>query len=768
MIMKFKYLAIYFLIVLQWLLPPEKLFAQTQKLNVGDEFFLENLLKQVPMAQYDTTKLRLYSEIYHNHYNFDTIIKYATLAANLAEKLNERKFRAEAYMFIGAIYNSQSKNDSAEIFFRLSLPYWQEVKDTTKMAVSYNCLAVIDENRNFYESAIKNYNLALDLFLGSGDTARAARIYRGIANTYTGFNVQQAAREYAEKALAIDTRYEDVMAVAFDLIYLGNAWISDYYNTGEVALLDSAKKYYSRGLAEAEKSNFLDVVSESSLELQKLFLETANISSGVKFSAAIDSSLIYKALSKSCIAKMSNKVKKYVYDINECKEFVLTGRLSEAKKIIDKYSALFLSDLSQYENLYYENLGSVMKLYYQKLADYKALFDWNEKYLRYRRLRYNITFATGGEFNKRKESFVKRGKEIEEETVKMKHEFIHQRGQWRIKVWFLSVVLTGLVLIMWILRKNYVAKVRIGEFLEKQNEKILKVNAELTKIQDTIVSQTAEIQAQSQKIKEQNAEISATNLAVIHSIEYAGQIQTASMPQQSDIDLWFKDNFLIYNPLEIVSGDFYWMGETKKFRILGVFDCTGHGIPGGLLSMLGISTLNDTQQNLAGENIVAAVLNSLRKKILTATSEDIYDGTDGAVVAISKEDNTLHIAGAMRPVWIIRDGKLLEFFPDRMSIGRDKRQDEDFTGYDFKYQRDDKVYMFTDGVTDVFGYADDGKGGEKLLKFSQKRLKALLTKIEDLSFSEQKSVIIKTLEDWQKGLKQDTRVDDQLMIGFRL
>ena len=465
---------------------------------------------------------------------------------------------------------------------------------------------------------------------------------------------------------------------------------------------------------------------------------------------------------------MSNKVKEYVYDLNECREFVLTGNLVGAKKIIDKYSALFLSDLSQYENLYYENLGSVKKLYYQKLADYKTLFLWNEKYLRYRKLRFNITFATGGEFNKRKESFYKRDREIEAETVKMKHEFIHQRGQWRIKVWFLSVVLTGLVLIMWILRKNYVAKVRIGEFLEKQNEKILKVNAELTKIQDTIVSQTAEIQAQSQKIKEQNAEISATNLAVIHSIEYAGQIQTASMPQQSDIDLWFRDNFLIYNPLEIVSGDFYWMGETKKFRILGVFDCTGHGIPGGLLSMLGISTLNDTQQKLTGENIAAAVLNSLRKKILTATSEDIYDGTDGAVVAVSKEGNTLHIAGAMRPVWIIRDGKLLEFFPDRMSIGRDKRQDEDFTGYDFKYQKGDKVYMFTDGVTDVFGYADDGKGGEKLLKFSQKRLKALLTQISDLSFQEQKSVIVKTLEDWQKGLKQDTRVDDQLMIGFEL
>ncbi len=766
--MKFKYLAIYFLIVLQWLLPPEKLFAQTQKLNVGDEFFLEKLLEQVYEAEYDTTRLRLYTEVYRHHYNLDTIIKYARLAADLSEKLDDRRSHADAYMFIGAVYNSQSKNDSAEICFRLALPYWQEVRDTTKMAVSYNCLAVIDENRNYYESALKNYNLALELFLGNGDTARAARIYRGMANTYTGFNVQQAAREYAEKALEIDTRYEDETAAAFDFVYLGNAWVSDYYNTGNVAFIDSAKMYYSKGLATAEKSNFLDVVSESSLELQKLFLETANISSGAKFSAAIDSSRVYKALSKNCIAKMSNKVKEYVYDLNECREFVLTGNLVGAKNIIDKYSALFLSDLSQYENLYYENLGSVKKLYYQKLADYKTLFLWNEKYLRYRKLRFNITFATGGEFNKRKESFYKRDREIEAETVKMKHEFIHQRGQWRIKVWFLSVVLTGLVLIMWILRKNYVAKVRIGEFLEKQNEKILKVNAELTKIQDTIVSQTTEIQAQSQKIKEQNAEISATNLAIIHSIEYAGQIQTASMPQQSDIDLWFRDNFLIYNPLEIVSGDFYWMGETKKFRILGVFDCTGHGIPGGLLSMLGISTLNDTQQKLTGENIAAAVLNSLRKKILTATSEDIYDGTDGAVVAVSKEGNTLHIAGAMRPVWIIRDGKLLEFFPDRMSIGRDKRQDEDFTGYDFKYQKGDKVYMFTDGVTDVFGYADDGKGGEKLLKFSQKRLKALLTQISDLSFQEQKSVIVKTLEDWQKGLKQDTRVDDQLMIGFGL
>lgn len=766
--MKFKYLAIYILLFLQWLLPPEKLFAQVQKLNVGDEFFLERLLEQVSEAKYDTTKLRLYSEVYRHHYNYDTIIKYAALAVELSEKLEDRRAWSEANMFIGAIYNSQSKNDSAEICFRKALPYWEEIKDTTKLAVSYNCLAVLDENRNIYESALENYNRALTLFLENGDTARAARIYRGIANTYTGFNVQFSAREYAEKALEIDTRYQDTMSVAFDLVYLGNIWISEYYNTGEVALIDSAKKYYARGLAEAEKSNFLDVVGEAALELQKLCLEIANVSSGEKLSAAIDSSLVYKALSKNCIAKMSNKVKEYVYDINEGKEFVLTGRYKEAKKIIDKYSALFLSNLSEYENLYYEALGSVIKLYYLKLADYKALYDWNEKYLRYRRLRFNIIFATGGEFNKRKAEYVKRDKKINDETAKRKKEFSIQRSQWRMTVCFLAIILTIILLIMLILRKNYRMKQRVEKFLRKQNDDIMKVNAELMKIQETAMLQTAEIQTQSQKIKEQNEEISATNLAVIHSIEYAGQIQIASMPQQSDIDKIFKDNFLIYNPLEIVSGDFYWIGETKKFRLIGVFDCTGHGIPGGLLSMLGISTLNDTQQSLTGENIAAAVLNSLRKKILSATSEDIYDGTDGAVVAVSKEGNTLHIAGAMRPVWIMRDGKFLEFFPDRMSIGRDKRQNEDFTGYDFKYQNGDKVYMFTDGVTDVFGYADDGKGGEKLLKFSQKRLKALICQISDLSFAEQKSIIVKTLEDWQKGLKQDTRVDDQLMIGFAL
>lgn len=765
--MNFKYLTIYFIIILQWLLPPATLRAQTSKYNVGDEFYLEDLFKQLSECKHDTAKLRICSDIYHNHYNLDTIIKYANLAAETAEKLSDGISQAEALMFIGAVFNSQSRNSLAAEYFSKALNFWIENGNKTKQAICFNCLAVIAENMSFYQTALENYNTALKLFLETGDTVRSARIYRGMANTYNGFNVLETALDYAEKALDIDMRYNETMSAAFDLIYIGNVYTAKYYGSGDLKMLHEAQKYYSTGLETAEKSNFLDVLTESALNLQKICLEKAGKTEGKDFYNALDSSLIYKELSRESIDKMAHLTKEYLYKINESQEFILRGDFKGAKKIIDTLSTLFLSDMSKYENLYYEVLGKVLVLYYQKLSDYKSLCAFEEKYTRYRKLRFNIVFAVNGEYESNKMFFANKLRNLDEKAENEKRKNRFNLYRWLTITAALIATLVFIIIKIKKLHKNAIDGEKDREVLVRQKEEIQKVNDELNRIHYISLVQNNEIEAQSRKIKEQSKEIESTNKAALHSLEKARQIQCAAMPPLPSVKNLFGECLLINNPLEIISGDFYWTGETKDFKIAGVFDCTGHGIPGGLLSMLGISTLNDILSEVDTENIAAGILNGLRKKILSAISVNIYDGIDGAITAVSKNENTLHIAGAMRPVWVVRKGEVIEFLPERMSIGRDKYQNKNFTEHVFKYEKGDKVYMFTDGVTDVFGFSDYDSG-QKLLKFSQKRLKTLVSKIADMSFLSQKTIITKTLEDWQNGLKQDTRVDDQLMLGFML
>jgi len=766
--MKLSKLIIFLIFFLQLFLLRGKVYSQATENNVGDEFYLENLFKELHSAKSDTALLRIYTEIYHNHYNLDTIIKYADSASKVSLRLSDGVSYAEAIMFIGAVYNQNGENQKAASYFCVALDFWIDSENLTKQAVCYNCLAVIDENLNHYESALTNYSLALDLFLQTGDTLRSARIYRGMSNTYSGFNLLSSADEYLNKALEIDLHYSDMTSVAFDYVYLGNIWLAKFFNTKDSNNLNKVKEYYKKGLSAAEKSNFLDALIESSLSLQKTYLIIAELSSKDDFLVAIDSSRIYKELAQNCIEKMSNRTREFLYCINDCREKILLQELEDAKKIIDSLSNVFLSDLNKFETIYYEDFGPVLSLFYKKTEDYKSLYLFSEKYKYFRNLRYSLDFAVKGEKKYNATFFGDKLRRIEQESADKNALFHKNSDSWRVNLIFLITFLTLLIFIVIVLRDNAKDGEKTFKTLKQQKNDILEFNKQLSNIRDTALSQNMEIRHQSQKINEQNIEISNTNRAITHSIEYARQIQLASMPLKRTLKLLFNDLFLIYKPLDIVSGDFYWCGETSEFKIIGVFDCTGHGISGGLLSMLGISILNDTLSEISSGNIAAEILNNLRKKIISFTTKEVDDGIDGAVVAVSKQTNTLCICGAMRPVWIERDGEIIEIMPERMSVSRGKYQNKPFVGQEFKYQKNDIVYLFTDGMTDVFGYSPDTTSKKQLLKFSQKRLKTLLSQVYQLSLGKQKEVITYALEDWQSGLKHDSLIDDQLMIGFKL
>jgi len=256
-------------------------------------------------------------------------------------------------------------------------------------------------------------------------------------------------------------------------------------------------------------------------------------------------------------------------------------------------------------------------------------------------------------------------------------------------------------------------------------------------------------------IEEKNNDITA-------SINYARRIQQALLPKQDEIPGLEEIIFILYLPKEIISGDFYWFSMEENKLVITAGDCTGHGVPGALMSMLGISFLEEIVKN---RNITESgqILNELRKEVQRALHQkgerdEAKDGMDISLCVIDKKINILQYSGAYNSLYLIRNGELIEYRADRMPIGIYDLEDKDFKCNSIPYMSGDLIYMFSDGYADQFGGTDHKK-------FKATRLKALLIEIYGLPVSEQKQLLEKHFFEW-KG--DNPQIDDVLILGLKL
>lgn len=253
-------------------------------------------------------------------------------------------------------------------------------------------------------------------------------------------------------------------------------------------------------------------------------------------------------------------------------------------------------------------------------------------------------------------------------------------------------------------------------------------------------------------IEEQNRDITA-------SIRYAENIQTAMLPNDSDIKESFKDHFVIYLPKDIVSGDFYWFETKAEYSFLVVADCTGHGVPGAFVSMMGHNLLN---QIVNDSNVTdpARALDLLDQKVTeafrTEQGRNLRDGMDLMFTVYNTKTKLLEFSGAYRPLYFVRDGILQEFRSAKTSIGGFDHRNIPFEMSSIQLQSGDEVYMFSDGVVDQFG-------GPQGKKFMSKRLKSLIESVHGQDMNVQKERFLKVWNDWKGDLEQ---VDDVCFIGF--
>jgi serine phosphatase RsbU (regulator of sigma subunit) len=288
----------------------------------------------------------------------------------------------------------------------------------------------------------------------------------------------------------------------------------------------------------------------------------------------------------------------------------------------------------------------------------------------------------------------------------------------------------------------------------RENERVL---------EQKVIERTEQVVKQKEEIEEKNEQLEVLYKHVTDSIRYAKRIQEAILPPDNLVKQILPQSFVLFKPKDIVSGDFFWLDKKNGKSLVAAVDCTGHGVPGAFMSIVGYNLLKDIVGNsnlIHPSDIMDKMSEGVNKTLHNTVGEDqTKDGMDMSMCVIDYENLELEFAGAFNPMYLIRDGQLIQHkadkFPVGLHIGGEKQK---FTNNVVKLQKNDTIYIFSDGYADQFG-------GPRGKKFMAGHFRELLLSICLKPISEQKALLNKTIEDWRGELEQ---VDDVLVIGIRI
>ena len=334
--------------------------------------------------------------------------------------------------------------------------------------------------------------------------------------------------------------------------------------------------------------------------------------------------------------------------------------------------------------------------------------------------------------------------------------------------WFLlGVVIILVFIVIGIVRWRSHALKRKNEELERivkeRTAEIVEKNEELQQRQEEILAQRDEIEKQRDTARQQRDEITMQKKEITDSILYASRIQNAILPPVEYISEAFPEYFILFRPRDIVSGDYYWMYRKDSMTIFAAVDCTGHGVPGAFMSMLGTAFLNEIVTKQSDVPTANEILNKLRFQVISSLHQkggenETKDGMDIALFIIDHNTSEVEYSGAFNSFYMVRKGEIQEFKADRMPIGVSFNQDKPFTLHKIQLQKDDCIYVFSDGFIDQFG-GGDGK------KYKSKNFKDLILSVQNLSMNEQKLFLNKSFDQWRGPIEQ---IDDVLVAGFKI
>jgi serine phosphatase RsbU (regulator of sigma subunit)/HAMP domain-containing protein len=286
-----------------------------------------------------------------------------------------------------------------------------------------------------------------------------------------------------------------------------------------------------------------------------------------------------------------------------------------------------------------------------------------------------------------------------------------------------------------------------------ENERIL---------EQKVVERTEEVVRQRDEIERQRMKVEELYKDVTDSIRYAKRLQDSILPPERYIQQILPNSFVLFKPKDIVSGDFYWFEQSKGKILFAAVDCTGHGVPGAFMSLVGANALNQAvrEHGLTKPSEILDDLNKLLSEALNKGMEEqaVRDGMDLALCAIDPEKRTLEFAGANNPLYLVRNGELIQTKPDKLAIGGMDHGAHKYKNHQVEVASDDIIYIFSDGYADQFG-------GEKGKKFMYKQFKETLKEIAPLPMNKQRDELNRIIENWRGIYEQ---IDDILIIGVKL
>ncbi len=697
-------------------------FAQQQ--SKIDEFE-----KKLQTAKDDKSKIEILTSIGELYLRTEPskARKYCLSALELSNKTNNAKGKINSCNTIGNSYYLEGDYNSSLDYYLKALKVVEEIGDKKGIANSMmgigNIYSAQGNNKLSLEYQLKSLQIREEL----NDKDGISGCYNNIGIIYMEMQNYEKALDYQLKSLKLKQEIGDKKGTSSNLGNIG----SIYYQQGNYIL---ALEYQQKAYEIRKELNNKKGIAMSFIDLGNIYEKQG------KYEEAIQSQLNAIKTAKEVGYKVAL-------------EGAYLGLSSAYEKLNNTKDAL------EYYKLYKAMKDSIFnKENSSKLIEMQTKFDTERK-------EKEIVLLTKGreisnlqamqqklELGKQKMEAIQRIKEIELKEKELQGEKMENEAKKKeIKIQEAEVdkqrmmrnsVTGGLLLVCalaFLLVIGIRQKQRANINLEQKNYEI----AEASKI-----------------IEISRDEIAEKNKNITDSINYAQRIQQAILPAREDIDKSLKEYFIFYKPKDIVSGDFYFYATQNDKVVIAVADCTGHGVPGAFMSMIGNDLLN---QIIIEKGIVrpSEILNRLNKGVKRALKQEsanseTTDGMDIALCSIDLKNRTMEYAGAMRPLFHASE-EFNKVLGDKASVGGATNENYQFTNHELNLKPGDSIYIFTDGYVDQFG-------GEKGKKFMTKNFKNLLAEIHQKNMSEQHQIINNTLIEWSREKEQ---VDDILVIGIK-
>ena len=772
MLLRIRYIIIIFLLSIQFVVWSQKAKIDSLKNQIEisdkDTLMVSNLLKLATIYQ---------------RIDLDSSMDFSINALKISKVIKFYKGAANSYRQIGIIHYIGGDYEKAIDNFTLSLKSWEQEGDAKGIGRAYMNMGIIQKNMGDYQKALENYIKSSQIQQEVNDVDGLARSYNNIVNIYLELGDFESALDYSFKSLQIHEELDNKAEIAITLNNIGNIYhaqeleekaleynqksleinielndkkgmADNYNNLAEIYRnmvdkdmpKDSVNYFLNKGLYYLEKSLPLyeEVGYKKGIALSLNNIGSVNQQLG-NFDKVLEnfqkSMLAYKEMGdkngiiSSLVFQGSyyNTIKKYdVAIVSFEKAKILAEEIGAPERIKDIAEGLSIS---------YSKLGNYSKAYenhvlFKEMTD-KIISDANRKSSAQKEFRYKLG---------------KQQKEMELEQQKkdiLAAEELHRQSLITKGAFFGLALMVALAFFIF---RSYRIKQKTNLQLADKNEQIIERNEELRQ-------KNEEINAISEQVMLQRDIAVKAKKEVVDSIQYAERIQRAVLPAREMFDKTVEDYFIFFEPRDIVSGDFYWMKHINNHLVIVAADCTGHGVPGAFMSLLGVAFLN----KIVDENTLDSgkILNSLREHIIEAlhqtwSDSEAKDGMDLSLVVVNLETKELQYSGAYNPLYQYRNGELNEIKADKMPISLYVKSDP-FSSHKLQLQKGDTIYMFSDGYADQFG-------GENGRKFKYHKFKEMFKSVYDKPMDEQKKIISETYENW-KG--DNNQLDDILVIGLR-